>query len=79
MPASKIRWEADTRSLPIRRLTEAECEKLGYAPPLQLGRLQTGRFGWWRNTKWYIVETSPARKRLMTSSLDELAIYNITP
>jgi hypothetical protein len=66
----------DSRPVPIRRLADDEADRLGYAGPLQLSRLQFGRFGWWRNSRWYVVETV-GRERRMTVTAKELARYGI--
>lgn len=66
----------DTRTVPVRRLTAAEADRLGYAGPLQLSRVQFGRMGWWRNSKWYVVETV-RRELRMTATAKELARYGV--
>ena len=71
-------FQAEERTVPIRRLTNTELDVLGFAGPLQLSRLQFGRLGYWRSSKWYCVET-PRGKRMMTVTKKELAVYNIEP
>lgn len=66
----------DSRTVPVRRLTAEEAERLGYAGPLQLSRLQFGRMGWWRNSRWYVVETA-RRERRMTATAKELSRYGV--
>ena len=66
----------DSRTLPVRRLGPDEAERLGFAGPLQLSRVQFGRFGWWRNSKWYVVETL-RRQHRMTATARELRQYGI--
>lgn len=66
----------DCRTVPVRRLDGDEAERLGYAGPLLLSRVQFGRFGWWRNSKWYVVETV-RRERRMTATARELQRYGV--
>ena len=68
----------DTRTVPVRRLSSVEAELLGFAGPLQLSRLQFGRFGWWRNSRWYVVETA-GRTTCMTVTAAELRRLGVTP
>ena len=58
----------DRRTLPVRRLSPAEADLLGFAGPLQLSRLQFGRFGWWRNSRWFVVETARRQTRLTVTA-----------
>ena len=74
----KSPFQAEERTLPVRRLTHAEVEELGYAGPLQLAQLQFGRLGYWRSSRWYCVET-PRGERKMTVTKKELAVYGIEP
>lgn len=60
----------DARTVPIRRLTNDEAERLGFAGPLQLSRLQFGRFGWWRSSRWYVVETTGRERRLTVTGAE---------
>ena len=69
----------DTRTLPVRRLSRAEADLLGFAGPLQLSRLQVGRFGWWRNSRWYVIETASSRQVRLTVTGAELRRLGITP
>lgn len=71
-------FQAEERTLPVRRLTPDELDVLGYSGPLQLSRLQFGRLGYWRSSKWYCVE-SPQGERMMTVTKKELAVYGIEP
>lgn len=64
--------------MPLRRLTEVEAEQVGFAGPLQLSRLQVGRFGWWRNSRWYVIETA-RRERRLTVTGRELRRLGIEP
>lgn len=66
----------DSRTVPVRRLAADEVERLGWAGPLQLSRLQFGRFGWWRNSRWYVIETV-RREHRMTATAKELARYGV--
>jgi hypothetical protein len=68
---------ADSRTVPVRRLTADEADRLGWAGPLQLSRLQFGRFGWWRCSKWYVVETARREPR-MTVTAKELSRLGVT-
>ena len=69
----------DTRTVPVRRLTAEEADLLGFAGPLQLSRLQVGRFGWWRNSRWFVVETAARRERRLTVTAKELRGLGIEP
>ncbi len=73
-----LRLEPDQRTLPIRRLRPDEVERLGFTGPLQLSRLQVGRFGRWRPTKELVVETPSGESRL-SATAEELAVYGIRP
>jgi hypothetical protein len=77
-PRGRLRLEPDRRHVPVRRLTTAEAEHLGFAGPLQLSRVHVGRFGWFRPTPTYVVETHRGEVR-MEGSADELAVYGIGP
>lgn len=69
---------ADSRAVPVRRLTAAETDRLGLAGPLQLSRLEYGRFGWWKRSRWFVVET-PARQRRLTVTATELIRLGVSP
>ena len=71
-------FSPDSRRVPVRRLTDAEADRLGYAGPLQLSRVQFGRLGFWRNSKWYVIETARREPR-MTATAKELLRYGIAP
>jgi hypothetical protein len=71
-----LRLEPDQRTLPIRRLRPDEVERLGFTGPLQLSRLQVGRFGRWRPTKELVVET-PSGQLRMAGTAEELAVYGL--
>ncbi len=73
-----LRLEPDQRTVPVRRLRRDEVERLGFAGPLQLSRLQVGRFGRWRPTKALVVETPSGEVRL-SGTAEELAVYGIGP
>jgi hypothetical protein len=68
----------DTRSVPVRRLTATEADRLGFAGPLQLSRLQVGRFGLWRNSRWFVVETVRREHRLTVTG-NELRRLGVEP
>lgn len=77
-PVARDLLSADSRAVPLRRLTPAEADRLGLAGPLQLSRLEFGRFGWWRRSRWFVVET-PARERRLTVTATELIRLGISP
>jgi hypothetical protein len=60
----------ERRTVPVRRLSPAEADLLGFAGPLQLSRLQFGRFGWWRNSRWFVVETARRQTRLTVTATE---------
>jgi hypothetical protein len=66
-----------TRTVPVRRLSPDEADRLGFEGPLQLSRLQFGRFGWWRNSSWFVVETARREHRL-TVTAKELRGLGVT-
>lgn len=68
----------DTRTVPVRRLTQEEADRLEFAGPLQLCRLQVGRFGLWRPSRWFVVETTRG-ERLMTLTAAELRRFDVEP
>lgn len=65
-----------TRTVPLRRLTPEEADRLEFAGPLQLCRLQVGRFGLWRNSRWLVVENTRG-ERLMTLTATELRRFDV--
>jgi hypothetical protein len=72
----RVRLEPDRRTVPVRRLTADEVARLGFTGPLQLSRVEVGRFGFWRPTRTLVVET-PAGVERMAGTAAELAAYDI--
>lgn len=64
------------RLLPVRRLTRAECDLLGFAGPLVLSERQMRWFGPWRPTQRYAVVRHPDEVVLAVSrrELEDLGV-----
>jgi hypothetical protein len=60
----------DTRTVPLRRLTAEEADRVEFAGPLLLSRLQIGRFGLWRNSRWFVVETMQGERRMLATGAE---------
>jgi hypothetical protein len=70
---------AQRRTTPIRRLTPAERDRLGWPAAHQIARVEyRSLIGMWRRSKWLTVETS-GRDTLMVATADELARYEVRP
>jgi hypothetical protein len=70
---------APRRTTPIRRLTPAERDRLGWSGAHQIARVEyRSLIGIWRPSKWFSVETSQ-RDALMVATAGELARYDVRP
>lgn len=66
------------RVLPVRRLTRAECDLVGFAGPLVLARRQVRWFGPWRTTGAYLVVRG-AGEVVLACSRAELEALGVEP
>ena len=66
------------RLVPVRRLTPAECDLLGFAGPLVLSVRQMRWFGPWRSTRSYAVVRHPAEV-VLSVSRRELGRLGVDP
>ena len=66
------------RLLPVRRLSPAECDAVGFAGPLVLARRQLRWYGPWRTTGGYVVVRHPDEV-VLACSRAELQALGVEP